>query len=261
MTNLRILVKKLRLLNNQGLSKPTLDVPTRWNATYHMLQCLMKPGIRQFCENFAAANKYFKVAESTWRRIYEVVNTLVPAELAKKKLQSEQMTLGDLYGTWMKCKLELKAMNTALAKKLYANMCKREVKLLANNALKCAIYLDPKYHVTLSATEKSEAVDMLTNLYYRMQNLQKGTDRMSMVEVEMAEEAASTETDDELERLLRGLEQNQAREPSLVRTNGGVDIKPLLQDFFNTKRLPSTVNVLEYWHGEQFNQPHLYQLE
>ncbi len=59
-------------------------------------------------------------------------------------LQLEQLTLGDFYGEWLKCKFKTKKIGSAFASALYDAMVEREKKLLTSDVFLSAILLDPR---------------------------------------------------------------------------------------------------------------------
>lgn len=61
------------------------------------------------------------------------IETLQPAYIASKKLQKNNLTLGDFYGVWIQTKQKLNRIGSALSIAIFNNMETRESKLLENN--------------------------------------------------------------------------------------------------------------------------------
>ena len=59
-------------------------------------------------------------------------------------LQSSQLTFGDFYLLWIRCKLLLEKKDNPLSKQLLMNMKNREPALIDNKAFLAAIFLDQR---------------------------------------------------------------------------------------------------------------------
>ena len=66
-------------------------------------------------------NKDQYLHPQTWIEIEDLVRSLIPARIATKRLQEEQLVIGDFYRTWsrgtwlVECKLESAKIKTSLA--------------------------------------------------------------------------------------------------------------------------------------------------
>lgn len=124
----------------QGLPQPQLDVATRWNSTYNMLQKLKI--FKNFCGEHLDTS--LKLSSPEWEKIDELVAILNPVFIATQKLQTEQLFLGDFYKLWLELKLSVDAMKTTKSKLLFICLEKREENLLNNATIISAVYLDPR---------------------------------------------------------------------------------------------------------------------
>ena len=118
----------------------------------------------------AASNAQLHLLESQWNLFSEIVTTLEPARKAAKALQQQHLTLGDFYGIWLRCKLEIsKASPTELLQLLLSSIKKRELALLENDVFVHAFFwiLDIK----LNEEEKTSAIAHLQNTWISLQNL------------------------------------------------------------------------------------------
>jgi len=84
---------------------------------------------------------------------------------------------------WINCKLEVSKNTSKLAKQLYRELEARETNLFENNAILCAIFLDLRFNVILSAEQKDICISLLTNIYSQL---------MSLVETSLLEEDNSS---------------------------------------------------------------------
>lgn len=65
-------------------------------------------------------------SEEDWAEVESILESLEPAMVATKILQGEQLTLGDMYGTWLECKMKLQRVGTPLADSIVQAMKNRE---------------------------------------------------------------------------------------------------------------------------------------
>ncbi|XP_008178236.1 uncharacterized protein LOC103307747 [Acyrthosiphon pisum] len=94
--------------------------------------------------------KKISLNNSVWQKVEILVKTLLPAKLCTKKLQSEQLTLSDFYSTWISCKIETRTLENPFSNKLVKCMEYREQFIMNNKELLAAIFLDPRFKVTLN---------------------------------------------------------------------------------------------------------------
>lgn len=115
---------------------PDLDVHTRWNSTYNMLQKLIP--FKQFLKDQCITPC---LSDDDWKILEDLVKHLKPIYDTTLKFQSEQLYLGDFFITWITLKLTIESFkNTTILKFLK----KREEALLNNPTVLAAIFLDPR---------------------------------------------------------------------------------------------------------------------
>ncbi|XP_070073359.1 uncharacterized protein [Drosophila takahashii] len=142
----RNIVKLLRtpsfsyLIEEEALSKPVLDVPTRWSSTYLMLQRLQT--FEHFCERHLKSS--VKLSATEWSELENLTKALEPAYLATQKLQSSQLFLGDFYKLWLELKLTVAASQLTFCRDLYQCIQKREDGIIEDKMILSSIYLDPR---------------------------------------------------------------------------------------------------------------------
>lgn len=173
LNKVRGLVRKLRnqnyvyLIKKEKLKTPILDCLTRWNSTYDMLERLQY--LKDFIQNMSVNDKTLKkVALSyyDWQQVETISKALLPAKVCSKKLQTEQLTMIDFYGAWISCKIQTNALNSNFANKLVQLMTNREKIILNNQVLLAAIFLDPRYNITLNREQSATAIRHLTNILF-----------------------------------------------------------------------------------------------
>ena len=148
--NVRDVVKKLRTPNVRSLMKnyknklksPILDVPTRRHSMCDMLERVIE--LKQFCEDTKSTVPELNLSNREWETMENVTRALQPAKYANKDLQLEQLTCGDFYGVWLKCKSETSLIKTAFSKSVLQCMKAREKFLYESNAFLAGIFLDPR---------------------------------------------------------------------------------------------------------------------
>ncbi|KAJ2937288.1 hypothetical protein O0L34_g19528 [Tuta absoluta] len=158
-------------LRQNKLQQAVLDCPTQWDSTVNMLERLVQ--LKDFC---LANSTRFGIDGSTWTRIEQSLQVLKPCSVLSKKLQREQLTIGDFFIFWMKCRLELESKQTAMSIFLTICMTDRERVLLENDVFLAAIYLDPRVNSTLSEEQCEKARQHLIATYLRYDSLMTSTE-------------------------------------------------------------------------------------
>ncbi|KAJ1526567.1 hypothetical protein ONE63_008154 [Megalurothrips usitatus] len=80
-----------------------------------------------------------------WALLDEVNAALEPAAIATKRMQAEQLTVGDFYGAWLVCREKTRALPSAMTAELTRRMEAREKDVLRTDAFAPAIFMDPPY--------------------------------------------------------------------------------------------------------------------
>lgn len=149
------------------LGKPQIDVTTRWNSTFVMLQKFLQ--FKEFC----GANMKESLAEKEWDSIKEIVAALKPVYEATMKLQEEQLILGDFYAVWLNMKAQLEHMNSNTASLVLGCIKSRESNLLNSDVLSAALFLDPRLRRTLGSEKKVTAKNHLKKVAAQMISLRR----------------------------------------------------------------------------------------
>lgn len=141
--------------------KPFLDVPTRWNSSFEMINCLTTQ--KEFITDLISDDANFKISDELWTFIDKFQQAFSPVFVATKKLQEDQLVMGDFFKIWFECEIELQQgdENNEFSNQLLCAMQKRKKKLFENNVFVAAMYLDSRFNYSgsniISDEEKKSA--------------------------------------------------------------------------------------------------------
>lgn len=145
-----------------------VDCTTRWSSTIDMLERFMES--KDVISGEPNNELYFPAEK--WSILEDIIMSLKPTKILTKRLQLEQLTLGDFYGNWLKCQLECNEINTSLSTTIAQNMKDRQILLFENSVFVSAIYLDPRFNAILTESEQNAARSHLLQTYRRMISLE-----------------------------------------------------------------------------------------
>lgn len=177
---------------------------------------------------------------------------MAPLKRTTDNLQHEQLTMTDFFGEWLQLKHFLSQMVEPFGKRVY--------KAIDNNTMRSALYLDPRYQVFLSESDKVLAIEHLEQLWYCL-------DVRDDAIAEISDDPQTTKDVEENSSVLHQLIQKQLnvaqrcqrtrRSPSNTTTQS---IKEKLAQFGETDLIPEKENILEFWQEQKRRMPELYQL-
>lgn len=136
----KIPYKNLFKLNNKEL--PKLSCDTRWNSWYDNLSSLKSN--KEFICSITKNDKDVALNEESWKFIDDFADGFEPMAKLTISLQSSQLTMGDFYLAWLRCKLLLGKKDHPLSEQLLANMESRESALTNNKAFLAALFFDQR---------------------------------------------------------------------------------------------------------------------
>ncbi|XP_060859754.1 uncharacterized protein LOC132936957 [Metopolophium dirhodum] len=268
LNKVRILVRKLRnqtyiyLIKKEKLKLPILDCLTRWHSTYDMIERIQY--LKEFIQIMIANDpklKKISLNNSDWQQVEILAKTLLPAKLCTKKLQSEQLTLSDFYSTWISCKIETRTLENPFSNKLVKCMEYREQFIMNNKVLLAAIFLDPRFKVTLSEIQYDIAISHLISIWvYLKDNKINSKDNHESMEDQIAESDnfEFNQNSDPLEQFLQERESVEVVSCSSQNSTSTV-IENLLKTYYlNQKRLSYKINILQFWKSMEDTYPELY---
>lgn len=201
-----------------------------------------------------------------WAVLKEMKHVLGIPYRATIELQNRELTLSDLYGIWITMELHLNEccaqrskFKTTLPKKLLNALNARKSKLLDNEFMPCALYLDPRYHREVEKTpglyEKTKQT--LQNLWNRIHSNEPSVEQISINRSLESNSSVdfSFDASTALDKYLSGVEQ----EPTPNIENDTTDISDLI-DMFQPDPIPSKESVLIYWETVREQHPQLHKL-
>lgn len=271
----RNLAKKLRtqtfiyLIKKQNLKKPIIDCPTRWCSTVDMLENLLL--LKDYCEELALTKfqNFVTLKDNEWTKIEEICAALRPSKICTKKLQAEQLTLSDFFGIWYETKMMTEAIHTPFATLILEQMISREQKLLNNDVLLSAVFMDPRYKILLEKTQKERAKNHLKHVWTKIISLNNNEclNTNCQNETSSSNSSMTGSTCDEFENLLKLKERQYDLANSHLSSSRESDLYFLrrvvteLETYdVEQKRLSRKINILQFWEEKRKSQPELYKL-
>lgn len=240
------------------MKQPILDVPTRWSSSFKMLERLLE--LKNFCQESEEENQDFHLPQKTWASISLLCEALQPINEATINFQSEQLTLSDFYGQWLRCKSKINSIDSTFAKKLVEQITKRESKVFTNIVLISCVFLDPRFVFFLSEEEKERAQSHIKKLWLALmdiksrnkenENSDQNVNALQTVNTDLDEEVQIVDhTEDEFEKMLE-IEDKKRRLSSIQIQTDAMNIDEDLYEYskiVDGPRLPSTTSILKYW--------------
>lgn len=228
---------------------------------------------KEMVEHFAKTQREFKIIQTKWAVILEVVNVLKMFFLTTKELQGVSFTLSDFYGHLIALKENLTTyLNSVhhlsdLAKHLAIELDKRLPMLKKNPLMICAVFLDRRYSSELNRDERALAVRTLVKMWeeIRSEHFSNSTsdnenndgdvgsyrfaDPASAVEAYFASKGVQLQEPDKTDRSNPDYSTSNAR------------MYDILYEFDNQiGRIPATQNVLQFWQEKKTEHPEIYLL-
>ena len=81
------------------------------------------------------------------------------------------MTAGDFYQAWLVCELEISSIPSTFAKKLASAMKERVKKMFETDIFRACIFLDPRFNLMMSESDKNLAKDHLVTTWKKICSL------------------------------------------------------------------------------------------
>lgn len=122
-------------------------------------------------QEFLAAS--FPTISINWPWIELYIDAFKEANEATLKLQHEQLFYSQFFILWMELKLKCENSKNNMAKMLLNQIKAREGKLLENEALLAAIYMDPRINIILSSNQIMLAKQNLKHVAFRIYQLKQ----------------------------------------------------------------------------------------
>lgn len=227
-----------------------LDCPTRWSSTHAMLERLLI--LKDFALDIAAtSDEYNILSENDWSTAEKITSILEPAKFATLRLQTEQLTLSDFYGIWLRLIIDLGKISDPFSRLLVTKLKTREVNLKGHEIFNAALFLDPRFQFLLSGEDVSRAIAFLIQVWGRLKLLEGKQDGG-----ENQNEEEDNASDDPVEIFLKSREAEKGTGGSSeVRT-----MRTILEGFKNVPRASSDSSVLKYWNDRKNSHAELSEL-
>ena len=181
-----------------------IDQATRWGSTYLMIQRLIE--LRDAIQDLA--HPELTLTDSKWDEVKELFEMLKYPFLATKRMQAANLTPGSFLKEWKTLIFTFDRIGGKVANAIKNSMHRREKTLMNNDVLLSAIYVDPKYRLTLSEDQFQRGKQALSGIAMRMYqfNRQQNDASQENAHVENAKALSSTSdpyalssSDDELD--------------------------------------------------------------
>lgn len=212
--------------------------------------------LRTFCdsEHNNPALKSYLLTEAEWIDVMELKDILEPFKKYTTKLQSDDCTLSDFYGFWIRLRMRIEKGDHILKTNILHQMDRRQAVLISSPALLGAVYLDPRYQRFLKSEQKNTARVFLSNIHRRLKAI-----HTNVSTPQQPADANDGSIEDSLEELLAHYGDDGSR-PSLENNQqNSRSIEILLQEFDGQReRLKSS--VLDFWTENKNLLPELFQI-
>lgn len=214
--------------------------------------------LRSFCDN--AQREDFpevvraRLTDEEWIIVDKIKSILQPFAIQTTVLQSEQLSLSDIYGVWAKLIMELKFFpGDQLTKQLLIQMKERQSDLLSNQVLNACLYLDPRYQKYMNERAKQRAIDYLTTVFGRIQRIEGMNEELERRQV--------AQVNADLEMVLSMMMNRSFDAENDISNN--VAARPAIVDIlkgFDRTEMDMNSNIFNYWEQRKTANPELYKL-
>lgn len=179
----------------------------------------------------------------------QIVNILHVPYMATIRLQEQNITLSDAFGIYFEMKLRLKKIigsnstETNLAASMLNAVEKRFEKVLANPAMTAAIFLDPRYRLSLTSNRNSveTAKEFIINFHQQLISLKN--QNMNDLIPQMSTAPNNDNIDFDFQAEIDQLWGNSSQSHD---SNNISDIEAAL-DAFDPPSIKTVNSVLKYW--------------
>ncbi|XP_065211447.1 uncharacterized protein LOC135839379 [Planococcus citri] len=244
------IVKKLHSSTKSSKKKlskynlPSPDSSSKWKLIHDKIEkiLVMKP----ICIQLSI------VGESSpfWNKSVQLLRSLKLYKSVSETIQTEQLTLCDVYKLWFNCVLEISKLNSSIANELASEMRQKQDSLFENICFLSSVFLDPRFNnMVLNENQKQNAVQHLVWLYNKLS---------TMSYLEDSDSVSETDGEDELEKAFR--KQEHFINPAKSRSQSD-NIELELRSFCdNEPRLKTSESIVQFWQNKRSQYPEIFKL-
>ncbi|XP_075162572.1 uncharacterized protein LOC142235198 [Haematobia irritans] len=240
---------------------PHLDSSRRWGSTYEMIQALLEAKeiltVVKTLDESLCSEQQFVNTPSLWKFMEAYTIVFTPLQDALDKFQVEHLHYGNFYAQWLKCKMltsktvqnnNEKVFVKRIGTALLNSMEERMSHLLVEKSFNACLFLDPRFHHTLSVEQRQEAIDYLKCIWEKIRDT--SNDETLLM-------ATDTTFQDEGEELLNLFLTEKLQTPAgdAFNTDVYAKIENLHMPFMR-----SDTDVLHFWKEKKHSEPQLYAL-
>lgn len=207
--------------------------------------------LKPFCHSFGVGvidrhDKIHLLTSDEWDEMEKIIKVLKWPFVLTKELQSDRLTLSDVYGLWVKMNIKLRKENHPLANILKRHLFRREALVLKHKTMIAAIYLDPRYNGLLSVDEQETAICLLENLWTRLNR----NDSQCAQDSESVEQELLSNNECNMDSDLLAFVQSTDQRMSMNAQPKSVRSQAI--SFYKTETMKNVLNsksILDYWSG------------
>lgn len=242
----------------------TISYDTKIIAIQNLLTILLM--LKNFLNNESdkkSETNYFYLQPVYYKKAYEMKNGLDIILQTVKTFQTQDLTISDFYGEWLRCKLNISKFGTEFGVKLNEQFNKYEKEFLVITHISAAIYLDPRYQVTLPIDRRQEAKwhiknvwDMFNKIigYDKKPNEDEFEKHLLDISIVKVENPPNTEYD-EFDDYIKNISVD-----NIENSSNDTNIENLIEEFENFPRIPYKSSVLSFWEEHKQTKTELYKL-
>ena len=244
----------MALLKSKGTKPVIIDCRSRWKSTFSMVKRLQNNELRQVINEMGVLSSDLNIPQAEWDKMEKFIEAFKPLVALSVCVEELQLTVGDFYKDWLKCKMETQKLDSEFARNIAGHMIKFEEKMIKNRAFLTAVYLDPRIRVTLSEDQTKKARQHLENTWRRVCSVCRlQTEANALDEVEI--DPGNSSLEDDLEIFLRSKDRNNIQ--------AMLNVSFLSSQFKSYEERPrekTSTNVIHFWESSGQATPELCQL-
>lgn len=268
------LVNKIRTpivinyLNDQNVQYPRCDFKftpdsnyeIKILSVYNILTVLLK------CKDFITTQKdpIYQFHPSYFKKASEIKNALEILLYTIRIFQTQDLTIGDFYGEWLRCKLNVSKLQNDFSAKLNEQFDKYENEFLVITNVSAAIYLDPRYQSTLPIERRQEAKWHVKNIWEtfakmegnkKQKTVQEEEFEKHLLDISIVKVENNANDFDEFDDYIKNISVDK-----IENIDNDTNIENIIEEFENYPRLQYKASILQFWEEHKQSKPELHKL-